>query len=396
MQRGNVEKLSPRAEFGQPEEHHIGSGRRRPAVHERAELVSLRAWGLVLGIAVACVGCGDATVPDGPARPVRTVTVEAPTVAADISFAGHIEAKDQVPLSFRISGRMAERTVNVGDRVREGQVVARLEPDNELNELRAAQAALSIAESQLRQAENHYRRQSRLHELGHSPRYNFELAEQATVAARAQADSARAHVRIAEEVVSFTTLEADAPGIVTAVGAEPGEVVAAGRMIVNLARRGGSDGVFDVPENVVRSLSVDTPVVVSLSSSTETTVHGRVREIAPKVDRITRTFRVRIGLTNPPESFRLGAAVTARVSSGSGKVLSVPSSAVTRIGQDSIVWVVDAKTQKVSPRRLEVTSATPATTHVTSGLVAGDIVVSAGANTLQEGQLVRLTGIDPR
>jgi RND family efflux transporter MFP subunit len=327
---------------------------------------------------------------------VRTVTIQAPAAAANVTFSGQIEAMDQVPLSFRISGRLAERPINVGDRVRDGQVVARLEPDNELNELRAAQAALSIAESQLRQAENHFRRQSRLYELGHSPRYNFELAEQAQLAAQAQTDSARAHARIAEEVVGFTTLEADAPGVVTAVGAEPGEIVAAGRMIVNLARRGGRDGVFDVPEDVVRAISIDTPVVVSLSASPETTVHGLVREIAPEADRVTRTFRVRIGLTSPPESFRLGAAVAARVSNEAGKVLSVPSSAVTRIGQDSVVWVVDPKTQKVSPRRLEVADATPATTYVANGLATGDIVVSAGAGSLREGQLVRLTGTEPR
>jgi RND family efflux transporter MFP subunit len=303
---------------------------------------------------------------------------------------------DQVPLSFRISGRLAERPINVGDRVRDGQLVARLEPDNELNEFRAAQAALSIAESQLRQAQNHFQRQSRLFELGHSPRHNFDLAEQAQLAAQAQADSARAHARIAEEVVGFTTLEADAPGVVTAIGAEPGEIVAAGRMIVNLARRGGRDGVFDVPEEVVRALSVDTSVDVSLNASPDATVHGLIREIAPKADRVTRTFRVRIGLTNPPESFRLGAAVTARVSSDSGKVLSVPSSAVIRVGQDSVVWIVDPKTQKISPRRLEVASATPATTYVASGLAAGDIVISAGASSLREGQLVRLAGTEPR
>lgn len=355
-----------------------------------------RAWFLLAGISVACVGCGQATdAVSPPARPVRTVTIEAPRPASAIQFVGRIEAKDQAPLSFRIAGRLSERLVNVGDSMAEGQVAARLEPDNELNELRSARAALSIAESRLRQAENHYRRQSRLHELGHSPQADLELAEQGRTAARANVDSARANVRIAEEIVSFTTLVADAPGVVTAVGAEPGEVVAAGRMIVNLARRDGRDGVFDVPEDIVRSMSLDATVIVGLSSNPTTTAAGRVREIAPKADPVTRTFRVRIGLTDPPPSFRLGAAVTATVRGSAATALSVPSAAVVKRGKEAAVWVVDPKSQTVALRKLDVLRANPATTYVAGGLAVGDIVVAAGASYLREGQHVRLTGIEP-
>ncbi|MGD9803262.1 MAG: efflux RND transporter periplasmic adaptor subunit [Hyphomicrobiaceae bacterium] len=358
---------------------------------------SFRIRGLFVGISIICVGCGQPSdPPQPPTRPVRTLTIQAAQTAAGVKTAGHVEAKDQVPLSFRIGGRLAERLVGVGDRVQEGQVVARLEPDNELNELRSARATLSISESRLRQAENYYRRQSRLRELGHAPQSELELAEQGRTAARAQVDSAKANVRIAEEVVAFTTLAADAPGIVTAVGAETGEIVAAGRMILNLARRDGRDAVLDVSEEVIRSTSLDAPVLVSLSASPTTTVSGRVREMAPQADLETRTFRVRIGLTNPPPSFRLGAAVIAVLGGSTGEVLSVPSAAVIKHGADAGVWIVDPKAQTVSLRKLDVLRANAANTYIASGLSIGDIVVAAGANSLREGQQVRLTGTESR
>jgi RND family efflux transporter MFP subunit len=313
-----------------------------------------------------------------------------------VSFTGRIEAKDRVPISFRISGRLAERLVNVGDRVQDGQVIARLEPENELNELRSAQATLSMADSRLRQADNHYRRQTRLYDQGHTSRADLELAKQGRVAAQAQVDSARAQVRIAQEVVGFTTLMADAPGVVTAVGAEAGEVVATGRMIVTLARRDGRDGVFDVSEDIVRSVALDAPVLVRLSANPATTVQGRVREVSPEADPVTRTFQVRVGLTDPPPTFRLGAAVTAIVRGSPATILSVPSTAVTKQGKDAVAWVVDPKSLTISARKLEVASSDPAMTYVTNGLSIGDIVIAAGANSLREGQAVRLIGAETR
>ena len=182
--------------------------------------------------------------PAAPIRTVRTTTVEAPRQIGDLGFAGHVEAQDQASLSFRIGGRLAERLVGVGATVAEGDVVARLDPENELNDLRAARAARTAAEGVLRKAENQHQRQEHLLARNVTTQADFEAAEQGRVAARAQVEAAQARVRTAEDIVAFTTLKADAPGIVTRVGAEPAEVVAAGRMIVQLARRDGRDAVF--------------------------------------------------------------------------------------------------------------------------------------------------------
>jgi RND family efflux transporter MFP subunit len=353
--------------------------------------------GVLAVVALGAIACDRDEASSSPLpRLVRTVTVEAPRASADVNFVGHIEAQDQASLSFRISGRLAERLVGLGATVKEGQAIARLDPENELNKLRLARAALATAQGELRQAENQYQRQSHLLDRAVISRADFEAAEQARTAARSQVDAAQAQLRTAEEVVGFTVLKADAPGVVTAVGAEPGEVVLPGRMIVQLARREGRDAILEVPADVARSVSIGARVAVSLTSDPSVTANGRVREIAPQADPVTRTFQIRVGLADPPASFRLGTSVSGKIRGDEIAALTVPASALTRRGTDVGVWVVDPQSRKVSLRKLEVLDATPASASIGSGLAAGDIVVTAGASLLQDGQIVRLGGAEAR
>lgn len=331
-----------------------------------------------------------------PIRIVRTVTVEPPRETADIGFTGHIEAQDQVSLAFRIGGRLAKRSVGTGAAVREGETVARLDPEDELNDLRSARAALAAAQSDLRKAENQFERQSHLLERNITTRADFETAEQARTAARAQADAAQSRVRTAEDIVGFTVLKADAPGIVTRVGAEPAEVVRAGQMIVQLARRDGRDAVFELPDDLIRRISPDAGMVVTLASDPAVAANGRVREVAPQADPVTRTFRVRIGLTDPPPSFRLGTAVTGTIRASATAAIAIPATALTQFDQDMGAWIVDPETLTVSRRKIDVLSSNPATALVSQGLNLGDIVVTAGTSFLREGQQVRLIGADAR
>lgn len=348
-------------------------------------------------IALAAGACQrEAEKAPSPARMVRTITVEPAPQAADLSFTGHIEAQDQASLSFRIAGRLSERAVNVGATVTEGQIVARLDPENELNDLRAARAALTATQGVLRKAQNQYQRQSHLLERGVTTRADFEAAEQGQTAAQAQVDAAQARVRTAEDIVAFTTLKADAPGVVTRIGAEPAEVVAAGRMIVQLARRDGRDAVFEVPAETIRAIPADATIHVALGGDQNVTARGHVREVSPQADPVTRTFRVRVGLSDPPASFRLGTAVSGSIRGAETAGIAIPATALLRQGQATGAWIVDPKTLAVSLRKLDILSADPATALVGKGLALGDIVVTAGANLLKEGQIVRLTGTETR
>jgi RND family efflux transporter MFP subunit len=355
----------------------------------RAQCVALLACTIALGLA-ACQPETESAAPE--IRPVRTVTVEKRDASAPIVLTGRIEAEDNVALGFRISGRIAENNLTRGERLEPGQVVARLESQNELNALRSAQANLAAAEGQAVQARNHFERQETLLSRDVVSRATFEEAKQAAETARSRVDAAKAQLNAAQDQVSFTELVADAPGTVTEVGPATGEVVQAGQMIARVARQGGRDAVFDAPLQLIRSISATRQIVVSLRDDPSVTARGRIREVAPQADPITRTFEVKVGLTDPPATMRLGATVTGRVETEVREAIEIPASALVQRDQRAAVWVVDPSRLTVEMRDIEVATKAPAVVAVAKGLTAGDIVVTAGVHALHPGQKVRLLG----
>jgi RND family efflux transporter MFP subunit len=202
-------------------------------------------------------------------------------------------------------------------------------------------------------------------------------------------------LKAAHDLVSFTELKADATGVVTATGAEAGEVIQAGQMVVRLARQGGRDAVFDVPAQVLRSAPSDPVITVNLAEDPTVAARGRVREVAPQADPVTRTFEVKVGLADPPEAMRLGATVTGRLTMDAVPVIEVPASALTQADRQPAVWVVDPKSKTVALRNVDVLRFDPAKVAVSRGLDAGEIVVTAGVQALHPGQTVRLLGAQP-
>jgi len=329
------------------------------------------------------------------ARPVRTVVAERHEAGTPITLTGRIEAEDEVSLAFRISGRILESDVKLGDSVTAGQVVARLESQNELNGLRTAKANLAAAQAQLTQARNQFERQDTLLGQGWTTRANHDQATQALQTAQAQLDAAEAQLKTAHDLVSFTELKADAPGVLTAVGPGPGEVVQAGQMIVKLARKDGRDAVFDVPAQLLRSGTRDPEITVMLSEDGAVRARGRVREIAPQADPVTRTFAVKVGLTDPPAAMRLGATVTGRTYGEANAAIELPASALTRFNQHPAVWIVDPASNAVTMRNVDIIRYDQAVVAISGGLDVGDIVVTAGVQALHPGQKVRLLGSPP-
>ncbi len=346
----------------------------------------------VLLIAAAVSGCDKPAPPASQARAVRTVTVEQRAAGEIVSLTGQVRAKDQASLAFRLDGRMIERPVNVGDVVTAGQIVARLDSQDQQNKLRSAQADLVSAEARLAQTRLDFWRKQELLKSGWATRAQFDNAQQAFQTSQAQVDSARAQVRLAEDQLSYTVLSADAPGAVTAVGAEPGEVVRAGGMIVQVARQGGRDAVFDVPEQLMRTGPRDPLVEIALTNDPQVKATGRVREVAPQADAATRTFQVKVSITDPPEAMRLGATITGRVRLSAPPGVEVPATALTKADGGPAVWVVDPHSHSVTLRSVNVLRYDPATVVISQGLETGDLVVTAGAQTLRPGQQVQLLG----
>jgi RND family efflux transporter MFP subunit len=354
-----------------------------------ANAKALRALPLLILLA-ACGRSEEATPPE--IRPVRVVTIEERPGGETVSLTGTVQAEMTVDLAFRINGRMIERLAKVGDAVAPGQIVARLDPENEENGLRAARADIAAAMGQLTEARNNYQRQSTLLRDGWTTRVRYDEARRTLETAQSRADAAQAQASIAENQVSYTELFADSAGTVTAVGAEPGEVVQAGRMIVQVARKDGRDAVFDVPARVKDAAPADPEIEVALASDAAVTAIGRVREVAPRADPTTGTFQVRVGLADPPATMRLGSSVTGRMQVHGPQGIEIPASALTRNDRQPAVWVVDPATTTVALRAIEVASHDPARVIVAQGLTAGDVVVTAGVQALHPGQKVRLLG----
>ena len=211
--------------------------------------------------------------------------------------------------------------------------------------------------------------------------------------AQAQVDSAQAQVRIAQEQLSYTVLFADAPGAVTAIGAEPGEVVHAGQMIVQLARQGGRDAVFDVPEQLIRTGPRDPLVQIALTNDPTVRATGRVREVAPQADPTTRTWQVKVGIIDPPQGMRVGVhchrphqAVRTSRRGGSAERADRGKRTPGRVGRRS------AEPDRVAAQTWMSRGTIRPTVVISQGLETGEVVVTAGVQMLRPGQKVRLLG----
>jgi membrane fusion protein, multidrug efflux system len=354
---------------------------------------SVRALAGVFALALLAAGCNQEAKTEPPQpRPVRTVTVEKGAIGDAVQLTGDIRAENEVNLAFRIGGRIIERKGGVGDKVEPDQVLAKLDPQDELNTLRSAQAALTAAQAQQVEAQNNFDRQNHLMERGFTTRAIFDSAKQALQTAQARVDDATAQVDIAQDRVGFTQLKANVEGTITARSAEAGEVVQPGQPIFTVARQDGRDAVFDVPAQVLRGAPPDSIVTIALADDPSVTAKARLRTVDPQADPVTRTFRVRLSLIDHPEAMRLGATVTGRLQLEGGAGISIPASALTSTDRQPAVWVVDPQSLTVALRNVEVERFDPATAVISQGLAPGDVVVTAGVQALHPGQKVRLLG----
>lgn len=324
-------------------------------------------------------------------RPVRTVTVEPVTFRLSASVTGTIEARADTDLGFRIPGKLIQRSVDVGDQVRAGAVLARLDDQDQRNELRVAEANLAAAQAEQVQARNEESRKRELLANGNTSQSLYDAALLSMRTADAKAVAAVAALQSARDRVGYTELPADRDGVVTAVGAEPGQVVEAGEMVVRVAQPEEREAVFNVSETGIRAAPREPVIEVALAGAPDIVALGRVREVSPQADPVTRTHTVRIALENPPDAMRLGATVTGRLKQPPAPVVELPSTAVFEEGGRTFVWVVDSKAQTVQRRPVAMhrrDADGPVT--VSDGLARGDVVVTAGVHSLTEGQRVRI------
>lgn len=358
---------------------------------------------LWLLLALALAGCqkeGHQAAHDanGPpaVRPVRAMTVEPMSFRMGNSVTGTIEARADADLGFRIAGKLIERKVDVGDQVKAGDRLARLDDQDQRNALRSAEATLASARADLVQARNEEARKKELLSNGNTSQALYDAALLELRTADAKRVAAEAALQSARDRVGYTELLADRDGVVTATGAEPGQVVEAGGMVVRVAQPQEREAVFNIPEAGIRAAPRDPVIEVALAGAPDIVATGRVREVSPQADPVTRTHTVRIALNDPPDALRLGATVTGRLKQPPAPVVEVPETALlTTTGADgakqTAVWTVDPKDRSVRRRPVTLRDPVPdGPIIVTEGLSQGDIVVTAGVHSLSDGQRVRL------
>jgi RND family efflux transporter MFP subunit len=316
-----------------------------------------------------------------------------PARAVDCPATGRnrIQPRYETNLGFRVLGRLIARPVSVGDLVAEGQTIAAVDPTALELAVRSAKANLLKAEALLENAMGTEERKRILIKTEATTRQTLDDAEQVRAGAQASTAHARANLAKAIEQLGHTRVKADFAGVVTAVSAEVGQVVSPGQSVVTVARLDAREAVVDIGADFPLPLTVGLPFTVSLQLLPAAQVQGQIREIAPQADQMTRLRRVRIALNDPPESFRLGSTVTARLSDSNSEtsVLRVPASAVLTKGDETFVWVVDLPASTVSLQKVDL-SEDERGIRLTGGLAAGARIATAGIHSLQQGQPVRI------
>src|SRR6516162_3420752 len=322
-------------------------------------------------------------------RPVRTVTVAMQEGGEKVSLTGEIQPRYQADLGFRVSGKILERPVDVGTEVKKDDLLARLDPQQYRQDLEVAKAEVAKADAEVTRAQAQEYRQRELLKNGHTTQVAYDQAVKTFKTAQAQADAARAKQVQASENLGYTDLKADADGVISAIGAEPGQVVSAGQMVVRLAQPGEREAVFNVAEATFKNPQKDPTVAVELVSNPDIKTTGKVRYVSPQADPTTRTFTVRVSLPDAPPQMRLGANVVGSVTLGEGQVVMIPGSALFQKEGQPAVWLVD-KDGAVQLKPITVERYQGDSVVVGSGLAQGDIVVTAGVQKLLPGQKVRL------
>jgi RND family efflux transporter MFP subunit len=346
----------------------------------------------VLCLCIACTylaGCKDDSTTPEAVRPARVVVVAPGQSGVVAEGAGLIKSRYVSPVGFEVDGRLVSRDVDIGAVVTKGQKLAELDPVDYQNKVTAAEGELATAKAALSQAAAQENRYRILLREGWTTRALYEEALKSLQTAEAQVSANEALLRIAQNQLSYTKLVAPDDGVVTATGADPGQVVAKGQMIVEIARNDEREAVFAVASEHIAHAKVGMPVKVWLQGRPEIAVTGSIREISPEADSTTGTYQVKVTLpSSPPPEMRLGAVVVGRAKIQGQEVTILPSTALLQSGKEPEVWVV-SDDGKVHRRPVQLLKFDATSVVISRGLAPGEKVVTAGINSLAEGESVK-------
>lgn len=366
----------------------------RHSLHHLYDVARTLSWLHFLPLTILSVvifllpGCGDnqGNTTD-PVRTVRYVVVGSAQTLPALERTGEIHAHDETILSFRTGGRIVTRSVDIGDRVNAGQLLATLENTTSQNQLDGAQADYEGAKASAQVAALNVNRMQKLMPTGAIARTQLDTARADWLVARARLKNSESALRNARESLGWTRLIAPRSGVITEVSASAGQVVNGGQSVLTLATGEARDVVFDIAKPEAIPPQEQAGLRVSLLSDPSVQASAAVRDISPQADPQTRTWRVRATLQNPPLAMALGASVTVTLPATGPHGYALPASALSRVDDKPAVYVINPRSQ--AQLRVVVPAYYTATSVIISGgLEPGDRVITAGVSKLRSGEPV--------
>ncbi len=336
--------------------------------------------------------CKEKAAPPAPQpRMVLAYTVAMGAGFNQAEYSGEVKPRHETALAFRVGGKLIDRRVELGDRVAAGQVLARLDPSDLAQSQKSAEALLAAAEADRAFAQAEVERYRSLKTQQFVSAAALDAKETALKATEEKVRAAAAQKTLARNQSGYAALSSDANGVVSAVLAEAGQVVAAGQPVVKVARTDEKEVLVAVPENRVAELARAGEVAVTLWAAPDIRYRGRLREIAPQADPVTRTYAARVAILNADAEVRLGQTARVVLSKATSETATlIPLGSVFQQGKQPAVWLIGAD-GRVRLRPVKVAAWREDGVAVSGGLVAGERIVAAGAHKLIEGETVRVT-----
>ncbi len=335
------------------------------------------------------MACDQPITTSPPPRPALVVTVGNKIITPPVILIGEVRSRYESTQGFRVDGKIIERLVDVGAVVKKGQLLAKLDNIDTGLSSQAAQAQVRAAEAELKLSNAKLDRQRQLHEHQFISDQALEIHEAQFKVSVAQVNQVRAQAKIIGNQSRYTNLLAERDGVITEIRAEPGQVVEVGEVIARIAVPTNKEVVISVAESRMYGIAVGIPAEIRLWINPDKIYQGTVREVAPAADSATRTFQVRVTLTNPDIKVQLGMTAEVRFNNLDSNSFFLPIPAVTQREGKNIVWLIDQQSGEAQPRVVQIGMFHEEGVSIIEGLQNGELVVTAGVNTLTPGQVVR-------
>jgi RND family efflux transporter MFP subunit len=357
-------------------------------IRSAAAAVLLAAAGMTLA------GCNEKKdeVQQEVIRPVKVVEIAKADTTRKLDYSGAVRARTDMNLGFRVNGKIIERRVDIGERVKPGDVLARIDATDLQLAVRRAQADLDAAQKQVQTEALARTRAQQLFGNNVAPKSQLEQAELTYDQAVSTRDSAVSALAEAKNQVAYTDLTSDMNGIVTTINADVGQVVGSGTPVITVAVDGEKEVQIAVPEMDIAQFRVGKEVKARFWSDDALVLDGKVREVSGSADQQSRTFAVRVSLPNDPRVLLGMTATVEALAENTQPYVSIPLSAMAQKDGQTVVWVVDKGAGTVHSRAVKVADFGDDGVRVANGLNAGDIVVAAGTQFMAENMKVKLPG----